>query len=170
MQKILIAPHPTLREHAKTLDKVTKEDVAISKQMIQTMKEGFGAGLAANQIGVLKKIITVHIQDKENKTEKLYALFNPIINEYSKETIVMEEGCLSFPKQFVEIERPQSIQLQYTNEKNKIIREEKNGYEARVLQHEIDHLSGKLFVDYLSSLKRNMIMKKVQKLIKSGKM
>ena len=92
------------------------------------------------------------------------------INEYSKETIVMEEGCLSFPKQFAEIERPQSIQLQYTNEKNKIIREEKNGYEARVLQHEIDHLSGKLFVDYLSSLKRNMIMKKVQKLIKSGKM
>ena len=170
MSKILIAPHPILREQAKTLDKVTKEDVAISKQMIQIMKEGFGAGLAANQIGVLKKIITVHIQDKENKTEKLYALFNPTINEYSKETIVMEEGCLSFPKQFFEIERPQSIQLQYTNEKNKIIKEEKNGYEARVLQHEIDHLSGKLFVDYLSSLKRNMIMKKVQKLIKSGKM
>ena len=169
MQKILIAPHTVLRQHAKTLDKVTKKDVAISKQMIQTMKNGFGAGLAANQIGILKKIITIHIQDKENNTEKLYALFNPIINEYSKDTVVMEEGCLSFPKQFVEIERPKSIQLQYTNEKNKIIREEKNGYEARILQHEIDHLSGKLFVDYLSSLKRNMLIKKVQKLKKLGK-
>ena len=168
MQKILIAPHPALRKQAKTLDKVTKVDVEISKQMIQTMKNGFGAGLSANQIGILKKIITIHIQDKENNTEKLYVLFNPIINQYSKETVIMEEGCLSLPKQFAEIERPQSIQLQYTNEKNKVIREEKNGYEARILQHEIDHLSGKLFIDYLSSLKRNMMIKKVQKLKKMG--
>ena len=170
MQKILIAPHPALRKQAKTLNKVTKADVELSKQMIQIMKNGFGAGLAANQIGILKKIITVHIQDKEKNTEKLYALFNPIINKYSKETVVMEEGCLSLPRQFAEIERPQSIQLQYTNEKNKIIREEKNGYEARILQHEIDHLSGKLFVDYLSPLKRNILIKKVQKLQKSGRM
>ena len=170
MQKILIAPHPALRQQAKTLDKVTKEDVSISKQMIQIMKNDFCAGLAANQIGILKKIITVHIQDKEKNTEKLYALFNPIINKYSKETVIMEEGCLSLPKQFAEIERPQSIQLQYTNEKNKIIREEKNGYEARILQHEIDHLSGKLFVDYLSPLKRKILIKKVQKLQKSGRM
>ena len=112
MSRILISPHPILREQAKTLNKVTKEDVAISKQMIQIMKNGFGAGLAANQIGILKKIITVHIQDKENNTEKLYALFNPEINEYSKDTIVMEEGCLSFPKQFAEIERSKSIKLQ----------------------------------------------------------
>ena len=81
----------------------------------------------------------------------------------------MEEGCLSVPQQYAEIERPKSIQLQYTNEKNKIIREEKNGYEARILQHEIDHLSGKLFVDYLSPLKRNMLLKKVQKLKRLGK-
>ena len=121
MQKIIIAPHPALRQQAKTLDKVTKEDVAISKKMIQIMKNGFGAGLAANQIGILKKIITVHIQDKENNTEKLYALFNPIINEYSKDTIVMEEGCLSFPQQFAEVKRPTSINLQYTNEKNNIV-------------------------------------------------
>ena len=169
MSKILISPHPILREQAKTLNKVTKEDVAISKKMIQIMKNGFGAGLAANQIGILKKIITVHIQDKENNTEKLYALFNPMIDEYSKDTTVMEEGCLSFPQQFAEVERPKSIKLQYTNEKNNIIREEKNGYEARILQHEIDHLSGKLFVDYLSSLKRNILIKKVQKLKKLGK-
>ena len=120
-------------------------------------------------IGILKKIITIHIQDKENNSIKLYALFNPIINKYSKETVVMEEGCLSLPRQFAEIERPQSIQLQYTNEKNKIVEKEINGYEARILQHEIDHLSGKLFIDYLSSLKRNILIKKVKKLKKLGK-
>ena len=78
----------------------------------------------------------------------------------------MEEGCLSLPKQFAEIERPSSIKLEYLNEKNEIVIEKKEGFEARVLQHEIDHLSGKLFVDYLSSLKRNMMIKRVQKLIK----
>ena len=80
----------------------------------------------------------------------------------------MEEGCLSLPEQFAEIERPVSIKLEYMDENNKIIEERKSGFESRVLQHEIDHLSGKLFVDYLSSLKRNMIIKRVQKLKKIG--
>ena len=87
-------------------------------------------------------------------------LFNPSIKSYSTETVVMEEGCLSFPKQ--------SIEIEYTDENNKIIEEKINEHEARVLQHEIDHLSGRLFVDYLSSLKRNMIIKRVQKLKKRG--
>jgi len=81
---------------------------------------------------------------------------------------VMEEGCLSLPKQFAEIERPISIKLEYMNENNEILEDEKDGFEARILQHEIDHLSGKLFVDYLSSLKRNMFIKRVQKLKKMG--
>jgi len=138
------------------------------KKMIEIMKRELGVGLAANQIGILQKIITVNFHDYEKETEKVYALFNPSIKSYSPETVVMEEGCLSFPKQFIEIERPASIEIEYTNEKNKIIKGEKNGYEARVIQHEIDHLSGKLFVDYLSSLKRNMIIKRVQKLKKMG--
>jgi len=168
MEKILIVPHPKLRKHAQTIDKVTEKEIVISKKMIEIMKKYFGTGLAANQIGILKKIITVCIQDQEKKTEKIYALFNPSIKSYSTETLVMEEGCLSFPKQFIEIERPASIAIEYRNENNKIIEEEKKGYEARVLQHEIDHLSGKLFVDYISSLKRNMIVKRVQKLKKIG--
>ena len=168
MRKILIVPHPALRQKAKSLKKVTKADVALSKQMIQIMNEASGVGLAANQIGIFKKIVTVHIKDPENNTDKLYTLFNPTISQYSKETIVLEEGCLSLPKQFADIERPSSIQLKYTDENNTIIKAEKNGYEARILQHEIDHLSGKLFVDYLSSLKRNMIIKRVQKLQKMG--
>ncbi len=168
MHEILIVPHPTLRKKAKALDNVAKEDIEISKQMMQIMKIAPGVGLAANQIGILKKIVTIHIQDKENNIEKLYALFNPIITKYSKDTVVMEEGCLSVPQQYAEIERPKSIELQYINEKNNIILEKKNGYEARILQHEIDHLSGILFVDHLSSLKRNRLIKKVQKLKKLG--
>ena len=127
-----------------------------------------GVGLAANQIGILKKIVTVHIRNEEKGTDNIYALFNPHIKSYSKKKIIMEEGCLSLPKQFAKIERPKSIKVQYINEKNEKIEEKKEGFEARVLQHEIDHLQGKLFVDYLSSLKRNMIIKRVQKLKKVG--
>ena len=168
MEKILFVPHPKLRQHAQTIDKVTEKEIIISKKMIEIMKKASGVGLAANQTGIFKKIVAVNIQDQEKKTEKIYALFNPNIKSYSAETVVLEEGCLSFPKQFIEIERPASIEIKYTNENNKIIEEKINEHEARVLQHEIDHLSGRLFVDYLSSLKRNMIIKRVQKLKKIG--
>ena len=168
MSEILIVPHPLLRQKSKPLKKVTKEDVELSKNMTNIMKKAPGVGLAANQIGILKQIITVHIQDKEKEIEKIYALFNPRIVNASKELIVMEEGCLSLPKQFANIERPQSVTVSYLNESNKAVEEKKEGLEARILQHEIDHLSGKLFVDYLSPLKRNKLIKKVQKLKKMG--
>ena len=168
MTTILIVPHPLLRQKSKALNTITQEDINLSKRMINIMKKAPGAGLAANQIGVLKQIITVHIQDKEKEIEKIYTLFNPIIKKYSKDVVVMQEGCLSLPKQFADIERPQSVTVRYINEKNKIIEENIDGLEARILQHEIDHLSGKLFVDYLSSLKRNLLIKKVQKLKKMG--
>jgi len=80
----------------------------------------------------------------------------------------MEEGCLSLPEQYADIERPEGITLEYIDDKKKLVKKKVNGYEARVLQHEIDHLSGKLFVDYLSSLKRNILIKKVKKLIKKN--
>ena len=168
MSEVLLVPHPLLRQKSKALNRVTKEDIDLSKKMTKIMKKAPGVGLAANQIGILKQIITVHILDKEKETEKIYTLFNPCIMNYSKETVVMEEGCLSLPKQFADIERPQSITVRYMNGSNKAIEERKDGLEARILQHEIDHLSGKLFVDYLSSLKRNMLIKKVQKLKKIG--
>ena len=168
MEKILLVPHPKLRQHAEKISKVTQKEMDISKKMIELLKKAPGVGLAANQIGILKRIVTVHIQDEEKKMEKTYALFNPRILNFSKETVKMEEGCLSLPKQFADIERPVSIKLEYMDENNKIIKERISGFESRVLQHEIDHLSGKLFVDYLSSLKRNMIIKRVQKLKKMG--
>ena len=168
MSEILIVPHPLLRQKSKPLKKVTKEDVELSKNMTNIMKKAPGVGLAANQIGILKQIITVHIQDKEKEIEKIYALFNPKIVNVSKQLVVMEEGCLSLPQQFANIERPQSITVSYLNENNKVVEEKKEGLEARILQHEIDHLYGKLFVDYLSSLKRNILIKKVNKLKKMG--
>ena len=168
MSEILIVPHPLLRQKSKPLKKVTKEDVELSKNMTNIMKKATGVGLAANQIGILKQIITVHIQDKEKEIEKIYALFNPRIINASKELVVMEEGCLSLPKQFANIERPQSVTVSYLNESNKVVEEKKEGLEARILQHEIDHLYGKLFVDYLSSLKRSILIKKVKKLKKMG--
>ena len=129
-----------------------------------------GVGLAANQIGILKSIIVINIKDEELKLDKRYSLFNPKINSFSEEKAFMEEGCLSLPQQFAEIERSKIIELEYLNENNKLIKVEKSGYEARVIQHEIDHLEGKLFVDYLSSLKRNKILKRIEKLKKLGEL
>jgi peptide deformylase len=168
MTEILLVPNPFLRQKSEKLERVTKEDIQLSKRMIKIMKKAPGVGLAANQIGILKQIVVVNIQDKENAIEKTYALFNPVIKNYSKKKVIMEEGCLSLPQQFADIERPESVTLCYTNEKNKIVEEKKDGQEARIIQHEIDHLSGKLFVDYLSSLKRNILIKKVTKLKKMG--
>ena len=168
MSEILLVPHPLLRQKSKKINTVNKEDINLSKKMIKIMIKAPGVGLSANQVGILKQIIVVHIQDAEKKIDKIYALFNPTIIKFSKKTVIMEEGCLSLPKQFAEIERPQSIIVRYINENNSIIEEKKDGSEARILQHEIDHLYGKLFVDFLSSLKRNMLIKKVQKLKKMG--
>ncbi len=168
MKKILYVPHPVLRKKSLNLKNIEKEDLIIANEMMEIMINAPGVGLAANQIGVLKKIVTINIQDEENKIDKKYILFNPKIISYSKDTEIMEEGCLSLPKQYAEIERPKKINLEYLSDKKKLIKREVSGIEARVLQHEIDHLSGKLFIDYLSSLKRNIILKKVKKLIKNG--
>jgi len=168
MEKILFVPNPMLRRQAESLKKITLEELSISKRMIDIMIKAPGVGLAANQIGILKKIVTVHIFDEKTNTDKIYALFNPKITSYSKKKIIMEEGCLSLPKQYAEVERAEEIIVEYINEQREKVKEKKIGFEARVLQHEIDHLHGKLFVDYLSSLKRNILIKRVKKLSKLG--
>ena len=162
--EILLVPHPMLRQKANKLKFITKDDIKIAKLMMEIMIKAPGVGLAANQVGILKQIITINFEDKENNKKANYILFNPTIIQYSEETSVMEEGCLSLPEQYADVERPKEIVLEYIDENEKMIKKEIDGYEARILQHEIDHLSGKLFVDYLSSLKRNIIIKKVKKL------
>ena len=162
--EILLVPNVLLRQKANRLINITSEDIKIANQMMDTMIKAPGVGLAANQVGILKQIITINFEDKENDKRANYILFNPSIIEYSEEKVIMEEGCLSLPEQYADIERPKKIFLEYIDENEKNIKKEIDGYEARILQHEIDHLTGKLFVDYLSSLKRNIIIKKVKKL------
>ena len=169
MRQILLVPHPILRQKAKDIKEIKEEDISIAKVMIKIMNNAPGVGLAANQIGVLKKIVTVNIKDEKKDIKKQYILFNPKIVSYSKNTNIMEEGCLSIPEQFAEIERPEEIIVKYINEKKKVVKKKVSGIESRVLQHEIDHLSGKLFIDYLSSLKRNIMIRKVKKLVKVRK-
>ena len=162
--EIIFVQHPVLSKKANKLKIISKEDINIANHMMETMIKAPGVGLAANQVGILKQIVTINFEDKENNKKANYILFNPSIIQYSEETVVMEEGCLSLPEQYAEVERPKEIILEYINENEKIIKKQIDGFEARILQHEIDHLSGKLFVDYLSSLKRNMLIKKVKKL------
>ncbi len=169
MKRILYVPNPILRQRSEDLKDIQKEDLLIAEEMMDIMVSAPGVGLAANQIGILKKIVTINIQDKEKNIDKKYILFNPKIISYSKEKTIMEEGCLSIPEQYAKINRPKEILLEYLNEKKKSVKRKVEGIEARILQHEIDHLSGKLFIDYLSSLKRNIMIKKVKKLIKNGK-
>ena len=168
MNQILYVPDPILRQTSVKIKKITSKEIDISKKMIDLMLKAHGVGLAANQIGILKKIVTINLPSENNEKNKIYTLFNPIITSYSKKKVIMEEGCLSIPKQFADIERPENITIEYLNEKNEKIKEKKQGYEARILQHEIDHLYGRLFIDYISSLKRNIIIKKVLKLKKAG--
>ena len=162
--EILLVPHPILRQKANKLKSITEEDIKIANQMMEAMIKAPGVGLAANQVGILKQIVTINYEDKESNKKVNYVLFNPSIIKYSDETVVMEEGCLSLPEQYADVERPKEIVVEYIDENKKTIKKEIDGYQARILQHEIDHLSGKLFVDYLSSLKRNIIIKKVKKI------
>jgi len=167
--EILLVPNPILRQKAKKLKSISREDIKIANHMMEAMLKAPGVGLAANQVGILKQIVTINFEDKENNKKINYILFNPSIIQYSKDTSLMEEGCLSLPDQYADVERPKEIILEYMDEKEKVIKKQIDGYEARILQHEIDHLSGKLFVDYLSSLKRNMLIKKVKKIQKIKK-
>ena len=162
--EILLVPNPLLRKKANRIKSVTKEDIKIAHLMMEAMIKAPGVGLAANQVGILKQIVTINFEDKEKNKKTNYILFNPKIIQYSEETVVMEEGCLSLPDQYADVERPKEIILEYMDENEKILKKKIDGFEARILQHEIDHLSGKLFVDYLSSLKRNVLIKKVKKL------
>lgn len=167
--EILLVPHPILRQKAKKLEDIREEDIKIANKMMDTMKKAPGIGLAANQVGILKQIVTIDFEDKESNKKENYILFNPSIINYSKEKIVMEEGCLSLPEQYADIERPKVITIEYIDQNKQFVTRKVSGYEARILQHEIDHLSGKLFIDYLSSLKRNILIKKVKKIQNSKK-
>ncbi|MDC1138504.1 peptide deformylase [Candidatus Pelagibacter sp.] len=162
VKKILIEPNKILRQISKNVEKVGDEERALMDDMLDTMYDAPGIGLAAIQIGVPKRIIVMDISRDQNKKEPRYFV-NPVIKNKNKEQAKYEEGCLSVPGQFAEIERPNTCDVEYLdyNGKKKLLKAD--GLLATCIQHEMDHLEGILFIDYLSKLKKSMIIKKLSK-------
>ena len=162
IRTILTEPNKILRQKSKTVDSVGAEEKKLMDDMLETMYNAKGIGLAAIQVGVPKRIIVMDISKEENKKKPLYFV-NPIIKNKNNEFSTYEEGCLSVPDQFAEIDRPSSCVIEYLNYygQKKILNAE--GLLATCIQHEMDHLEGILFIDYLSKLKKSMIIKKLSK-------
>ena len=161
-RKIVIEPDPILREKSATLEKVDNELRKLLDDMLETMYAAPGIGLAAVQVGILKRLIVIDISKDKEKKNPLF-LINPEIISRSKKTSIYEEGCLSLPGHFAEIERPAECQIKFINYEGKEKELKADGLLATCIQHEIDHLNGILFVDYLSKLKKDMIIKKLIK-------
>ena len=161
-RKIVIEPDPILREKSEILEKVDDELRNLLDDMLETMYAASGIGLAAVQVGVLKRLIVIDISKDKEKKNPLF-LINPEIISKSKKTSIYEEGCLSLPGHFAEIERPAECQIKFIDYDGKEQELRVNGLLATCIQHEIDHLNGVLFIDYLSKLKKDMIIKKLIK-------
>ncbi len=161
-REILIEPDPILRKKSDPIEKVDDELRKLLDDMIETMYEAPGIGLAAVQIGILKRIIVIDISKKDEKKKPIF-LINPKIFYKSTNTSLYEEGCLSLPGHFAEIERPAECHLNYIDYFGKEKKLEAKGLLATCIQHEVDHLNGILFIDYLSKLKKDMIIKKLKK-------
>ena len=163
VKTILTEPNKLLRQVSKPVERVTKEEQNLMDDMLDTMYAANGIGLAAIQIGVPKRIIVMDISKDENKKEPRYFV-NPKIKNKDTLKSRYEEGCLSVPNQFAEIDRPKKCDIEYLdyNGEKKILKAE--GLLATCIQHEMDHLEGILFIDYLSKLKKSMIIKKLSKI------
>jgi peptide deformylase len=162
VKTILTEPNKILREVSKPVNDVGNEEQKLMDDMLETMYSANGIGLAAIQIGIPKRIIVIDIGKGENKKEPMYFV-NPIIKKKNTESLTYEEGCLSVPDQFAEIDRPSKCEIEYLdyNGKPQLLKAE--GLLATCIQHEMDHLEGILFIDYLSKLKKSMIIKKLSK-------
>ena len=163
VKTILTEPNKLLRQISKSVEKVGKEEQQLMNDMLDTMYSANGIGLAAIQIGVPKRIIVMDISKDANKKEPRFFV-NPVIKNKDSLKSTYEEGCLSVPNQFAEIDRPKKCEVEYLdyNGEKKILKAE--GLLATCIQHEMDHLEGILFIDYLSKLKKSIIVKKLSKL------
>ena len=162
VKTIITEPNKILRQISKPVDKITKEEQNLMDDMLETMYAANGIGLAAIQIGIPKRIIVLDIgRDKDNK-EPMYFV-NPVIKEKNLTKSTYEEGCLSVPDQFAEIERPSKCEVEYLDYYGEKKNLKAEGILATCIQHELDHLEGILFIDYLSKLKKTIIVKKLSK-------
>ncbi len=159
---IIVAPDPRLKQRAMPVARVDGEIRQLMDGMLDAMYAANGVGLAAPQVGVLKRIIVVDTSQPEEAPEP-HRMVNPEIVWTSDDSIRREEGCLSLPEHYAEVTRPERIRVRYLDAENEIRELEAGGLLARCVQHEIDHLEGTLFVDHISSLKRNIILRKLTK-------
>jgi peptide deformylase len=165
LREILVVPHPVLKQVSEPVAKVDDDLRALMDDMLETMYDAPGIGLAAIQIGVPKRVIVMDIARPEEPKQPRYFI-NPEILWASEETLPYEEGCLSVPEIYDEVERPARVKLRYLNYQGEQIEEDAEGLFAVCIQHEMDHLDGVLFIDHLSRLKREQAVKKVKKLVK----
>ncbi|MGR3572709.1 peptide deformylase [Brevirhabdus sp.] len=161
---ILIHPDPRLKSLAKPIDDLSDELRVLADDMLQTMYHAPGIGLAAPQIGRLQRLIVLDCVKGEGMAPRPLAMFNPEILAASDELNTYEEGCLSIPEQYGEVVRPAEVTVRWIDRDGVEQQEDFGGLWATCVQHEIDHLDGRLFIDYLKPLRRQMITRKMQKL------
>ena len=162
IKKILIEPNKLLRQVSQPVDEVNKEIQKLMDDMLETMYSANGIGLAAIQIGVPKNLVVIDLLTKEKKRNPMFFV-NPEILKKSSKMSKYEEGCLSIPNLFAEVKRPSECEIEYLDYEGNKKSLKATGLLATCIQHEIDHLKGILFIDYLSKLKRDIILKKLSK-------
>jgi len=167
LRDILVVPDPRLKQVSKPVDAVDDDLRALMDDMLETMYAAPGIGLAAIQIGVPKRVIVMDIARQDEPKEPRYFV-NPEILWASEETAPYEEGCLSVPEIYDEVERPARVKIRYLDYRGETIEEDAEGLFAVCIQHEMDHLDGVLFIDHLSRLKREQAVKKVKKQAKAA--
>ena len=164
-KQILTIPDPLLRKVSEPVTSVNTEVKNLMDDMLETMYAAPGIGLAAVQVGVLKRIIVIDLSKDGQKKDPLF-IVNPQITFKSEELISYEEGCLSIPNQFAEVKRPSSCKVNFLDYNGKKREINADGLLATCVQHEVDHLNGVLFIDHLSKLKKDIIIKKTKKQVK----
>ena len=163
IRSIVLHPDARLKKKSVEVENITDALIKLAEDMMETMYDAPGIGLAAPQIGVLERLIVMDCAKKEDEEPDPIIMVNPTIIASSEENSVYEEGCLSIPEHFAEITRPEFVQVDWIDLGGKQHSEEFNGLKSTCVQHEIDHLNGKLFIDYLGPMKRQLITRKMQK-------
>ena len=161
-KEIITVPDEILKKISDPVEKIGINEKKLINDLFETMYVSNGIGLAAVQIGILKRILVVDVSTKDEKNQPI-VLINPVIKNLSDDTSVYEEGCLSIPETFIEIERPKICEVEYIDEKGSKKNLKCDGLLSTCIQHEINHLDGKLIIDHLSKLKRDLIIKKISK-------
>jgi len=164
VRPILIHPDPRLKKRAEPVAGITSELERLADDMLETMYDAPGIGLAAPQVGVLKRLLVMDCTREEDEARRPMVLFNPEILWASDETLSREEGCLSIPEEFAEITRPAEVRVRWMGRDGSVEEEHFTGLWARCVQHEIDHLNGRLFIDHLGAMRRQMITRRMTKL------